>query len=100
VSRAQALLALVPRDFVFAAKAEVGRWPLIGTLVRRVGHETTHVFNRPLDRRRRFPNQKEAARGNEKQGGERDHHECGDEIRVFVFQLNSVGHGHRNELAA
>jgi 1-acyl-sn-glycerol-3-phosphate acyltransferase len=40
-----ALLALVPRDFVFAAKAEVGRWPLIGTLVRRVGHLTIERFD-------------------------------------------------------
>ena len=40
-----ALLALVPRDFVFAAKAEVARWPLIGTLVRRAGHLTVERFD-------------------------------------------------------
>src|SRR5262249_9455089 len=40
-----ALLALVPRDFVFAAKAEVASWPLVGTLVRRVGHLTVERFD-------------------------------------------------------
>ncbi|HEV7502182.1 MAG TPA: AMP-binding protein, partial [Vicinamibacteria bacterium] len=39
------LLALVPRDFVFAAKAEVGSWPFLGTLVRRVGHLTVERFD-------------------------------------------------------
>jgi 1-acyl-sn-glycerol-3-phosphate acyltransferase len=40
-----ALLALVPRDFVFAAKAEVARWPFLGTLVRRAGHLTVERFD-------------------------------------------------------
>jgi 1-acyl-sn-glycerol-3-phosphate acyltransferase len=40
-----ALLALVPRDFVFAAKAEVAGWPLLGTLVRRAGHLTVARFD-------------------------------------------------------
>jgi 1-acyl-sn-glycerol-3-phosphate acyltransferase len=40
-----ALLALVPGDFVFAAKAEVAAWPLIGTLVRRAGHLTIERFD-------------------------------------------------------
>jgi fatty-acyl-CoA synthase len=40
-----ALLALVPRDFVFAAKAEVGSWPLVGTIVRRAGHLTVERFD-------------------------------------------------------
>jgi len=40
-----ALLALVPRDFVFAAKAEVASWPLLGTLVRRAGHITVERFD-------------------------------------------------------
>jgi len=40
-----ALLALVPRDFVFAAKAEVGSWPFLGTLVRRAGHLTVERFD-------------------------------------------------------
>jgi 1-acyl-sn-glycerol-3-phosphate acyltransferase len=40
-----ALLALVPRDFLFVAKAEVGSWPLVGTLVRRVGHLTIERFD-------------------------------------------------------
>lgn len=40
-----ALLALVPRDFVFVAKAEVRSWPFIGTLVRRVGHLTIERFD-------------------------------------------------------
>jgi 1-acyl-sn-glycerol-3-phosphate acyltransferase len=40
-----ALLALVPRDFVFAAKAEIGSWPLVGTVVRRVGHLTVERFD-------------------------------------------------------
>jgi 1-acyl-sn-glycerol-3-phosphate acyltransferase len=39
------LLALVPRDFVFAAKAEVGSWPFLGTLVRRAGHLTVERFD-------------------------------------------------------
>ena len=39
-----ALLALVPREFVVAAKAEVERWPLVGTLVRRSGHITVERF--------------------------------------------------------
>jgi 1-acyl-sn-glycerol-3-phosphate acyltransferase len=40
-----ALLALLPRDFVFAAKAEVLAWPLIATVVRRVGHVTVERFD-------------------------------------------------------
>ncbi|HUG53000.1 MAG TPA: AMP-binding protein [Vicinamibacteria bacterium] len=40
-----ALLALVPRDFVFAAKSEIGSWPVIGTVVRRVGHLTVDRFD-------------------------------------------------------
>jgi fatty-acyl-CoA synthase len=39
------LLALVPRDFVFAAKAEVAGWPFLGTLVRRAGHLTVERFD-------------------------------------------------------
>jgi 1-acyl-sn-glycerol-3-phosphate acyltransferase len=33
-----AMLALVPRPFLFVAKKEVRRWPLVGTFVRRCGH--------------------------------------------------------------
>ena len=40
-----ALLALLPRDFVFAAKEEVARWPCLGTLVRRAGHLTVERFD-------------------------------------------------------
>lgn len=40
-----AVLALVPAEFVFAAKAEVGLWPLIGTVVRRAGHLTVERFD-------------------------------------------------------
>ena len=35
-----ALLALVPRPFLFVAKKEVLRWPFIGMFVRRAGHLT------------------------------------------------------------
>jgi 1-acyl-sn-glycerol-3-phosphate acyltransferase len=35
-----ALLALLPIDFLFVAKREVTRWPLIGLFVRRLGHLT------------------------------------------------------------
>ncbi len=41
---ALAMLALVPRDFLFAAKAEVATWPFVGTLVRRAGHLTVERF--------------------------------------------------------
>ncbi|MEW6366455.1 MAG: AMP-binding protein [Acidobacteriota bacterium] len=34
------LLALVPRPFVFVAKREVLRWPMVATFVRRAGHLT------------------------------------------------------------
>ncbi len=34
------LLALIPRDFVFVAKREVLRWPLVGLFVRRARHIT------------------------------------------------------------
>lgn len=33
-----ALLALIPRDFVFVGKKEVHGWPVVGTFVRRCGH--------------------------------------------------------------
>jgi 1-acyl-sn-glycerol-3-phosphate acyltransferase len=42
---ALALLALVPSDFVFAVKAEVRSWPLVGTIVRRAGHLTVERFD-------------------------------------------------------
>jgi 1-acyl-sn-glycerol-3-phosphate acyltransferase len=35
-----ALVALLPRPFVFVAKREVRAWPLVGLLVRRAGHLT------------------------------------------------------------
>ncbi|MFI5183933.1 MAG: AMP-binding protein, partial [Vicinamibacteria bacterium] len=35
-----ALLAALPRDFIFIVKKEVLRWPLVGLFVRRVGHIT------------------------------------------------------------
>jgi 1-acyl-sn-glycerol-3-phosphate acyltransferase len=34
------LFAAIPRDFRFVAKREVRTWPLVGTVVRRVGHLT------------------------------------------------------------
>jgi 1-acyl-sn-glycerol-3-phosphate acyltransferase len=42
---ALAMLALVPRDFLFAAKAEVATWPFFGTVVRRAGHLTVERFD-------------------------------------------------------
>ena len=42
---ALAMLALVPRDFLFAAKAEVATWPFVGTVVRRAGHLTVERFD-------------------------------------------------------
>ena len=66
--------------------------------MRRLGHEPPHEFNGPLDRGRRLANEKESARGDEKQGGERDRHERGDEIGVLVFQLDPVRHRYRDEL--
>jgi fatty-acyl-CoA synthase len=35
-----ALLAILPRDFIFVAKREILRWPLVGLFVRRAGHLT------------------------------------------------------------
>ena len=35
-----ALMALLPRDFLFVAKREVLGWPAVGTFVRRAGHLT------------------------------------------------------------
>jgi 1-acyl-sn-glycerol-3-phosphate acyltransferase len=35
---AVALFAALPRDFRFVGKRELGRWPLVGTVMRRVGH--------------------------------------------------------------
>jgi len=37
---AVALLAALPRDFRFVGKRELSAWPLVGTIVRRVGHLT------------------------------------------------------------
>jgi fatty-acyl-CoA synthase len=37
---AVALLAAIPRDFRFVGKRELEAWPLVGTIVRRVGHLT------------------------------------------------------------
>jgi 1-acyl-sn-glycerol-3-phosphate acyltransferase len=37
---AMALLAAIPRDFRFVGKRELQGWPLVGTVVRRVGHLT------------------------------------------------------------
>ncbi|MGH7392396.1 MAG: 1-acyl-sn-glycerol-3-phosphate acyltransferase, partial [Candidatus Rokuibacteriota bacterium] len=37
---AVALFAAIPRDFRFVAKRELLRWPLVGTVVRKVGHLT------------------------------------------------------------
>jgi len=35
---AVALFAAIPRDFRFVGKRELGHWPLVGVVVRRVGH--------------------------------------------------------------
>jgi 1-acyl-sn-glycerol-3-phosphate acyltransferase len=40
-----ALLALIPRDFVFFAKKEVLGWPFVGLFVRRAGHITVDRFD-------------------------------------------------------
>jgi fatty-acyl-CoA synthase len=40
-----ALLALLPIEFLFVAKREVTRWPLIGLFVRRLGHLTVERFD-------------------------------------------------------
>lgn len=37
---AVALLAAIPRNFRFVGKRELGAWPLVGTVIRRVGHLT------------------------------------------------------------
>ena len=37
---AVALLAALPRDVRFVGKRELGAWPLVGTVIRRVGHLT------------------------------------------------------------
>ncbi len=37
---AVALLAAIPRDFRFVGKRELGAWPLVGAVIRRVGHLT------------------------------------------------------------
>ncbi len=37
---AVALLAALPRDFRFVGKRELGAWPLVGAVIRRVGHLT------------------------------------------------------------
>jgi 1-acyl-sn-glycerol-3-phosphate acyltransferase len=37
---AVALFAAVPRDFRFVGKSELRAWPLVGTVIRRVGHLT------------------------------------------------------------
>ncbi|HEU4367514.1 MAG TPA: AMP-binding protein [Methylomirabilota bacterium] len=37
---AVALLAAIPRDFRFVGKRELGGWPLVGAVIRRVGHLT------------------------------------------------------------
>jgi fatty-acyl-CoA synthase len=34
------LLAAIPRDFRFVGKRELGAWPLVGAVIRRVGHLT------------------------------------------------------------
>ncbi|HET7294585.1 MAG TPA: AMP-binding protein [Vicinamibacteria bacterium] len=40
-----ALLALLPRPFLFVAKKEVLRWPFIGMFVKRAGHLTVDRFD-------------------------------------------------------
>ena len=40
-----ALLALLPRPFLFVAKSEILRWPFIGMFVRRAGHLTVDRFD-------------------------------------------------------
>jgi 1-acyl-sn-glycerol-3-phosphate acyltransferase len=40
-----ALLALIPRDFVFVAKQEVRGWPYVGLFVRRARHLTVNRFD-------------------------------------------------------
>jgi fatty-acyl-CoA synthase len=37
---AVALFAAIPRDFRFVGKRELDGWPLVGTVIRRVGHLT------------------------------------------------------------
>jgi fatty-acyl-CoA synthase len=37
---AVALIAALPRDVRFVGKRELGGWPLVGTIIRRVGHLT------------------------------------------------------------
>jgi fatty-acyl-CoA synthase len=37
---AVALFAAIPRDFRFVGKRELGEWPLVGAVIRRVGHLT------------------------------------------------------------
>jgi 1-acyl-sn-glycerol-3-phosphate acyltransferase len=44
---AVALLAAIPRDFRFVGKRELAAWPLVGTVIRRVGHLTVERADLP-----------------------------------------------------
>ena len=93
---ASRIACLARRNFRTSAQDGHGGAELVG----RIGHETPHPLHGALDGRSGLTHEHVAATGHEYEGDQGGRDERADQRRVFVLELQTVGHGHRDVRAA